>query len=331
VKEALMVGERSRSTDTETILEARALAKTFALGFFRKRVHAVKEVSFSVRRAEVFGLIGPNGAGKTTTLKMLMGLVKPSAGEAKIFGEPVPHLASRRRVGYLPEISYYYDYLKPEEILDFYGRLYGLDAKTRHKRVDELIGRVGLDHARGKPLRKFSKGMLQRIGIAQALIADPELVVLDEPQSGLDPIGRKDVADLIASLRDQGKTVFFSSHILPDVERICDRVAVMMQGKIVDVGPLNKLLNPRTLYTEVTAGLLEEEHHTELTSAIPNLRVSTHPGGITLRLPGDTNVQEIIERLIRWGVAVESVTPRRENLEDVFVREAQRSQGESLP
>ena len=226
---------------SESVIVVEGLVKTFSLGFRRTRVEAVRGVSFSVQRGEVFGLVGPNGAGKTTIIKAMMGLIRPSKGAISILGEPVPSVESRKRIGYLPEVSYYYDYLTPEEILDFYGRLYGLDRRTRRTRVGELLERVGLSDAVGKPLRKFSKGMLQRVGLAQALIADPDVVVLDEPQSGLDPLGRKDVADLIFELQEAGKTIFFSSHILPDVERICSRVAVMIEGRIVDIGPLEKL------------------------------------------------------------------------------------------
>ena len=311
----------------DVVVSVRDLAKTFHIGFLRKSVEAVRGVSFEVRRGEVFGLIGPNGAGKTTTLKMLMGLVRPSRGHASIFGEPIPTLKSRARVGYLPEISYYYDYLKPAEILDFYGRLYGLSAAERRKRVPEMLSLVGLEGAQGKPLRKFSKGMLQRIGLAQALISDPDMVFLDEPQSGLDPIGRKEVADIILSLRERGKTVFFSSHILPDVERICDRVGVMIQGKIVDVGPLRALLDPRVLSTEIVVPTLEASQRSALKVLTPNLECLEHHDEVTLVLEDEAEVQAVLQRLVEWEVRVLSVHPRHESLEDVFVRAATGSNG----
>ncbi len=311
----------------DIVLSVQHLTKTFALGFFRKRVEAVKSVSFDVKRGEVFGLVGPNGAGKTTTIKMLLGLIKPSAGNAWILGHPTTSLESRKRVGYLPEISYYYDYLTPEEILDFYGRLYGLDAQTRKRRVEELLVLVGLEKAKGKPLRKFSKGMMQRVGLAQAMLSDPEIVILDEPQSGLDPIGRKDVADLIVSLKARGKTVFFSSHILPDVERICDRVAVMVHGTVVDVGPLGQLLNPKRLQTEIEiVGPLPDALLQEFQNIFNGLRVVPHDNNTTLILPGDQDSQTILKRCINENIRVERILPRHESLEDVFVREAKLGQ-----
>lgn len=305
-----------------SVIEVRNLAKTFSLGFRRKRVQAVQDVSFTVERGEVFGLIGPNGAGKTTTIKMMMGLVTQDRGEIDILGQRVPNLQSRSQVGYLPEISYYYEYLRPEEILDFYARLFGIPAKLRKKRVDELLEKVGLSNAKGKQLRKFSKGMLQRVGLAQALIADPEVVVLDEPQSGLDPIGRKEVANLIDELKAAGKTIFFSSHILPDVERICDRVAVIVEGRIVDVGPLNTLLNPRTLSTEVATSPVPEDLAETLRTKFSNLGEKAHDGNHTFILPESANLSDFLTLVLEANVEVLSVVPHRENLEDVFVREA---------
>jgi len=304
------------------VIRVDSFAKTFSLGFRRTRVDAVRGVSFAVEPGEIFGLVGPNGAGKTTTIKAMMGLIRPSAGSISILGAPVPSVESRKRIGYLPEVSYYYEYLTPEEILDFYGRLYGLDRRTRRRRVSELLERVGLSGAIGKPLRKFSKGMLQRVGLAQALIADPDVVVLDEPQSGLDPIGRKEVADLIYELQEAGKTVFFSSHILPDVERVCNRVAVMIQGKIVDIGPLEKLLNPRTIKTEIALGEADPAFVERLLSEHEGLRATAHHAGWTLVVPGDDDINAILRALIGAGVNIDSVAPRRESLEDVFVREA---------
>ena len=303
-------------------VEVRELAKTFFIGFRRKRVEAVRGVSFAVEAGEVFGLIGPNGAGKTTTIKMIMSLIAPSAGAIEVFGAAVPSKSSRARVGYLPEISYYYDYLKPEEILDFYARLYGLDRSTRKRRIGELLERVGLAEAKHKPLRKFSKGMLQRVGLAQALIADPELIILDEPQSGLDPLGRKEVADLIRELKEQGKTIFFSSHILSDVERICDRVAVMMRGKIVDVGPLSKLLNPRTLSTEIVTPRLNDDQIAAIAALIEPESWHHHDEETRFELKDEAAVEPLLQQLHALDVQLISLTPRRESLEDVFVREA---------
>jgi len=208
---------------SDPAIVVRDLRKTFRTPFRRKKVEALRGVTFTVERGQIFGFVGPNGAGKTTTIRTLMGLIKPTAGSVSILGEPIPSRAARRRVGFLPEAPYFYDYLTVGELLDLAGRLFGMPAAARKRRADELIEKVGLGRARAQSLKKFSKGMLQRAGLAQALMNDPEVVVLDEPMSGLDPIGRKEVRDLILELRDQGKTVFFSTHILTDVEAITCR------------------------------------------------------------------------------------------------------------
>jgi len=306
----------------EVVLRAAGLAKTFRLGFFRKRVEAVRNVSFDVRRGEIFGFLGPNGAGKTTTLKMLMGLIFPSAGRAEVLGQPVPSRSAKRRLGYLPESPYFYDYLSPEEFLDFIGALCDLPAGERRARGDRLIARVGLEHARGRPLRKFSKGMLQRIGIAQALMGDPELVILDEPMTGLDPLGRKEVRDLILELRDEGKTIVYSTHILPDVETTCDRVAIVIGGVLRSVGPLGSLLSARLLSTEIVLGPPPAGAEALPLPAGARRFVGTGGGDIALELPEGADVDAFLREALRAGARVVSVSPRRESLEDLFVREA---------
>jgi ABC-2 type transport system ATP-binding protein len=288
------------------VLQTQELAKTFILwekGLVRKKIRAVESVSFEVHKNEIFGFVGPNGAGKTTTIKMLMGLIYPSAGSIELLGKRVPDIEAKRHIGFLPENPYFYDYLTGTELLDFVGQLFGLSREERRSRIERLLDLVGLSRAGKLPLRKYSKGMLQRVGIAQALINDPELVVLDEPMSGLDPIGRKEIRDLIVKLKDDGKTVFFSTHILSDVELICDRVAIVVGGRLRDVGPLEKLLSPKLLHTEV---VLEE-------------------GGARreLRLPPNEDVNAYLQRAIAKGQQVVSVTPRRESLEDLFVREVE--------
>jgi ABC-2 type transport system ATP-binding protein len=279
------------------IVRADNLQKTFALGFFRKKVRAVDGVSFDVEENEIFGFLGPNGAGKTTTLKMLMGLIFPTGGAGYLFGKKVPDVDAKRRLGFLPENPYFYDYLSGEELLDFVGRLFSLNSSERHRRARVLLERVGLGAAGDRPLRKYSKGMLQRLGIAQALINEPELVVLDEPMSGLDPIGRKEIRDLIAELKKEGRTILFSTHILSDVELLCDRVGIVVGGRLRDSGPLDKLLSPKLLGTEVVAD------------------------GQLIRLGPDADVNAELSRLLAAGKKVSSVTPRRESLEDLFVRE----------
>src|SRR5581483_5262176 len=210
---------------------------------WRTPITALAGLSFSVSRGEIYGFLGPNGAGKTTTLKILMGLMRATSGKAEILGKPAGDVETRRRIGFLPEAPYFYDYLTAEEFLSFYGHLAGIDRGALACRVTELLDLVGLSEARTRQLRKFSKGMLQRIGLAQALIHDPELIILDEPMSGLDPIGRKQIRDLILSLRDQGKTVFFSTHIVPDVEMICDRVGIVVKGKLLASGRVDELVS----------------------------------------------------------------------------------------
>jgi ABC-2 type transport system ATP-binding protein len=308
---------------SEVVLRAEGLAKTFRIDFFRKPVEAVKDATFQVQRGEVFGFLGPNGAGKTTTLKMLMGLVKPTRGKAEVLGRSASDVDAKRRLGYLPESPYFYEYLTAEEFLDLVGALFDLRRAERKQRRERLIERVGLGHARGRPLRKFSKGMLQRVGIAQALMGDPELVVLDEPMTGLDPLGRKEIRDLILELKREGRTVFFSTHILPDVEMTCDRVAMIFTGKIQRVGPLHQLVSARLLSTEVglqlgAAGL----------PALPE--GATHrqsPDAVVVDLPERTDVNAFLAAAMAAGATILSVSPRKESLEDIFVREASEARG----
>ena len=302
----------------DVVMRAERLAKTFRLGFFRKRVDAVKEVSFAVNRGEVFGFLGPNGAGKTTTLKMLMGLIFPSSGRAEVLGMPVPTLAAKRRLGYLPETPYFYDYLTPEEFLDLVGALSDVPRAERRRRAHRLIGRVGLDHARGRPLRKFSKGMLQRVGIAQALMGEPELVVLDEPMTGLDPLGRKEIRDLMLELKQEGRTVLYSTHILPDVEMTCDRVAMVFAGRTAAVGPLAELLSTRLLSTEVAL----RPGSAPLPPPPPGATARQTPDGTVVDLPEGADVDGFLRAALAAGAAVAAVSPRRESLEDYFIRQA---------
>ena len=230
-------------TGTNNVLEILNLEKTFRVGFFRKKVEAVKDVSFNVKQGEIFGLLGPNGAGKTTTLKVMMGLIALDKGKVTILGTDVSKSSARVKVGFLPENPYFHEYLNPVELLDFYGKLLGMSRKKIVERRDMLIEKVDLKHAAKRPLRKFSKGMLQRIGLAQALIAEPEVIILDEPMSGLDPIGRKFVADLMVELNKEGATILFSSHILSDVERLCHRVVILNKGRKVAEGTIDELVN----------------------------------------------------------------------------------------
>ncbi len=228
------------------VVEIENLTKDFSIGFWKKRpVRALDSLCLEVRQGEIFGFLGPNGAGKSTTIKLLMHLLHPTSGSARILGKPVDHVGMHRSIGYLPENPYFYDYLTPRELLAYVGRLFGLRQPELSRKVNALIEDVGLGHSADLQLRKFSKGMVQRIGIAQALINDPEIVFLDEPMSGLDPLGRMDVRRIITSLKTRGVTVFFSSHILPDVEAICDRVAILNRGRLQEQGALEEILKVR--------------------------------------------------------------------------------------
>jgi ABC-2 type transport system ATP-binding protein len=304
---------------SDHVIQVEHLSKQYRTGVRMKRVQAVLDASFEVKRGEVFGFVGPNGAGKTTTIRTLMGLIRPSAGRCLIFGKPVPSRETRARLGFLPEAPYFYDYLSARELLDLAGRLFGLDAALRARRAGELLEKVGLQAAADRPMRKYSKGMLQRAGLAQALINDPELVVLDEPMSGLDPIGRKEVRDLIHELRDAGKTIFFSTHILPDVEAICDRVAIIAGGRVLDTGPVGKLLDSRVLATEVVVALAEGKSLDGLTPPGAQVRVAGDEAFVLL--PADADPDAFL-RAVAGTARVISVTPRRESLEDLFVKRA---------
>jgi ABC-2 type transport system ATP-binding protein len=298
-------------------IAVRDLTKTYRTPFRRKKVEALRGVTFEVTRGHIFGFVGPNGAGKTTTIRTLMGLIKPTGGSASILGKAIPSREARARVGFLPEAPYFYDYLTVGELLDLTGRLFGMESGARKKRADELIARVGLERARSQSLKKFSKGMLQRAGLAQALMNDPEVVVLDEPMSGLDPIGRKEVRDLMLELRDKGKTVFFSTHILSDVEAITDQIAIVARGQLQTQGTPAALVKRSLLGTEITVWVVDQD--TELTAN--TTRALRRGEQLTVALPADADVDAWIKRAHAAGAKIVSVTPQFETLEDLFLRE----------
>ena len=300
-------------------IEVVDLRKTYRTPLRRRRVEALRGVTFTVERGHIFGFVGPNGAGKTTTIRALMGLVRPTGGRASLLGEPIPSRAARARVGFLPEAPYFYDYLTVAELLDLVGRLFGLPTAVRKRRADELIDRVGLAGARAQSLKKFSKGMLQRAGLAQALMNDPELVVLDEPMSGLDPIGRKEVRDLILELRDRGKTVFFSTHILSDVEAITDRVAIIAGGRLRAHGTPGELVRQAVLGVDVAVRLAADADAGALTAGAAKVRRLGDE--LALTLPADADVDAWLSRAHAAGARVVSVAPRHETLEELFLRE----------
>ena len=296
------------------------LTKDYAIGFWRRRPYrALDRLTLDIEPGEVFGFLGPNGAGKTTTLKLLMQLIYPTSGRAEILGRPVGDLAARQRIGYLPENPSFYDYLTAEELLNYFGQLFGFDAADRRKRVGALLDRVGIGAERRLQLRKFSKGMIQRVGIAQALLNDPEVIFLDEPMSGLDPLGRRDVRSLILELRDQGRTVFFSSHILADAEALCRRVAVVAGGRLAASGTLSDILAFQVHGWELVMSNVSPEMFARVKPAVRRV-TEISPGRYSLELPLDQSPDRMLSELTAAGATLVSLNPMRDTLEDFFMR-----------
>ena len=304
----------------ETILEVDNLHKTFRIGFFRRRIEAVRGVGFTVKRGEICGFVGPNGAGKTTSIKMILQLIYPDRGTVKIFGTPTGDPIARRRLGYLPENPYIYSYLRPLEFLDLCGQLCRLDGPTRRKRSHALIERLGLSHAVDRPIGRFSKGMMQRLGVCQALLHEPELLILDEPFSGLDPIGRKEIRDILLEQKAAGNTLLFTSHVLSDVELLCNRVAIVQRGKLVASGALRDLLKPDILRVELELTQVSPDLLALLKTRATSVRELEHH--ITVLVDSDTRVPEMLKLAVDHHAQVNAVIPHRETLEDLFVRQA---------
>ena len=301
-------------------IRTEALTKTYALGFWRKRPYlALDRLTLEVEPGDVFGFLGPNGAGKTTTLKLLMQLIYPTAGAAWILDRPVGDLDVKRRIGYLPENPYFYDYLTAEELLTYFARLFGYRGEARRRRVAAVLDEVGIGAERRMQLRQYSKGMIQRVGIAQAIVNEPELVFFDEPMSGLDPLGRRQMRQLMLRLRDRGCTVFFSSHILADAETLCSRVAVLAGGRLVASGRLTDMLAFEPRGWELVVADVPPDRVAALSARAT--RVTTlGPGRVTLELPPDPP-EPIVSELTRHGARLVSLTPVRDTLEDFFVRQ----------
>jgi ABC-2 type transport system ATP-binding protein len=315
--------EVGSAPDGEVLIDVRDLKKTFSVGFawrWARRVDAVKGVSFDVRRGEIFGFLGPNGAGKTTTIKMLTGLIAPSGGEAFLFGRRVPSPEARERIGFLPENPYVYPYLTPREFVELCGRLSGMRGQKLERRAMEVLEQVGVAYAADRQVRRLSKGMLQRTGLAAALVSDPEMLILDEPMSGLDPVGRKEVKDLIFDERDRGRTIFFSTHILSDVEAMCDRVAILREGQVVVSGALRQLLRGEVLRTEITLAGAEQALCDEL--AAQGFTVAKRPDVVVVQIEGEARVGEVLKAALAAGAQVVEVSRKRETLEDLFLRQA---------
>ena len=307
-------------------IEISGLEKTYSVGFWRKRPkRALKPLNLRVEAGEIFGFLGPNGAGKTTTLKILMGLVFPTAGTARILEMELDDPRMKAQIGFLPEQPYFYDYLTARELLRYYGQLSGVESKSLPGKVDAVLARVGLPEAKNLQLRKFSKGMLQRVGIAQAILHDPKVVFLDEPMSGLDPMGRREVRDLIERLKEEGKTVFFSTHILSDAEALCDRVAIIHQGQLRGVGAVAELTSSVRGNVEVIwLG-------TAIPAGIKALATESHVLGETVRAVIAEDKQDAaLEVLRREGLRLISVNPVRTSLEDYFIAQLSPTEQEAV-
>jgi ABC-2 type transport system ATP-binding protein len=297
------------------------LTKDYSVGFWRKRPYrALDRLTLEVREGEIFGFLGPNGAGKTTTLKLLMQLVFPTDGRAELLGRPLGDLSAKRRIGYLPENPYFYDYLTAEELLTYFGALFGYDPAERRRRASRLLDQVGIGGERRLQLRKFSKGMLQRVGIAQALLNEPDLVIFDEPMSGLDPLGRRDVRGLILALRDRGCTVFFSSHVLSDAEALCSRVAILARGRLVASGALSEMLAFEARGWELVVAGVPNHAPPAVGDGIRRVVPIGHDR-YTLELPLDPPPEHVMTRLASSGAKLVSLNPIRPTLEDLFVEQ----------
>jgi ABC-2 type transport system ATP-binding protein len=300
-------------------IEIQNLTKDYEVGFWRKRkVRALDGLSLNVEPGQIFGFLGANGAGKTTTLKLLMGLIYPTGGTARILGRDIGDISMHARIGYLPENPYFYDYLTAREFLNYCAQLFGLDSAARNRRTEEILTSVNLEKKSwDRQLRKFSKGMLQRVGLAQALVNDPEIVFLDEPMSGLDPVGRREVRDLIASLRTQGKTVFMCSHILSDIEVLCDNVAILKGGRLAHAGSLDELRARESALIEViVTGADAATMNQQLGSSA---KVTTTASGLRIEVADEKEVDQVVAALRKANGKLVSVQPVRQSLEELFL------------
>ena len=311
------------------IIEIENLSKDYEVGFWKKkRVRALDDLNLQVKGGQIFGFLGGNGAGKTTTIKVLMSLIFPTTGKARILGHDISDVKMHSRIGYCPENPYFYDYLKARELMNYFGELFGLDARKRNQKTEELLTKVGLDEKDwNKQLRKFSKGMLQRVGLAQALINEPEIVFLDEPMSGLDPIGRREIRELIAELREKGTTVFMSTHILSDIEALCDQVAILRNGKLAATGNLDELLSQsgeRQVYEVNVKGVSAAALESEL-KKIAGATISAKPNGANIQILDEKDIDIILPIIRNAGGSLVSVQPVKQSLEELFVKETDES------
>lgn len=309
------------------IVEIENLTKDYETGFWKKKkVRALDGLTLNVRPGQIFGFLGGNGAGKTTTIKILMRLLFPTAGGARILGSDISDVKTHSRIGYCPENPYFYDYLTARELMDYFGELFGFDAPARKRKTGELLTAVGLDEKDwNKQLRKFSKGMLQRVGLAQSLINDPEIVFLDEPMSGLDPIGRREVRELIAGLREKGTTVFMSTHILSDIEALCDEVAILRKGRLAATGNLDELLTQsgeQQSFEINVKGVRAEALETAI-AGVGGAGVFPKPNGANVSVQNEDDVEAVLQIVKKAGGKLVSVQPVKQSLEELFVRETE--------
>ncbi|MBN1881403.1 MAG: ABC transporter ATP-binding protein [Deltaproteobacteria bacterium] len=304
---------------TENAVYLRGVQKSFRTGFFIKKTQALSSVSLEIKKGEVFGYLGPNGSGKTTTLKLIMGIIFPDKGIIRVMNRPPGDIVVKESIGFLPESPYFYEYLTAREFLDFYARLFALSSRVRNERIGYLLKLVGLEKKSDIALRLYSKGMLQRVGLAQALINDPDLIILDEPMAGLDPLGRAEFKQIIHSLKSRGKTIIFSSHILPDVEALADRVGIIINGSIRDVGKLDELLGKRVKSMEITVRGGDKTMVDQLSEYAALKRSVDDRYLFTVKKTDDVN--KVID-IVRWfNARIETVEPIRVNLEELFISE----------
>ena len=309
------------------IIEIENLSKDYEVGFWKKKkVRALDGLNLQVESGQIFGFLGGNGAGKTTTIKILMSLMFPTTGTARILGRDISDVKMHSRIGYCPENPYFYDYLKARELMNYFGELFGMDTAQRNRKTEELLTKVGLEEKDwNKQLRKFSKGMLQRVGLAQSLINEPEIVFLDEPMSGLDPIGRREIRELIAELREKGTTVFMSTHILSDIEALCDNVAILRGGKLAATGNLDDLLtnSGETQIFEITVkGIPAEVLRSEIAN-ISGATVFAKPNGANIQVLDEKDIDKLLPIIRNGGGRLISVQPVRQSLEELFVKETE--------
>jgi ABC-2 type transport system ATP-binding protein len=308
------------------VVEIENLTKDYDVGFWRKKkVRALDDLSLNVTKGQIFGFLGGNGAGKTTTIKLLMGLLFPTSGSARILGKDISDFKMHQQIGYCPENPYFYDYLTASELMNYFGDLFGMSAAVRQERSSDLLRRVGLDEKDwNKQLRKFSKGMLQRVGLAQALINEPEVVFLDEPMSGLDPIGRREIRELIDGLGKSGTTVFMSTHILSDVEALCDEVAILRRGKLAATGNLDDLLNTHSgseIYEVTVKGIAADD----LSIKFPAWTITPKANGLTIEIAHENEIDNVIREVRAAGGRLISVQAVRQSLEELFVERTEAS------